>query len=382
MSSDAMRAKAAALFGKGFMDAAKPQPPAKNAAVASQKVANSRPIPTYKVGGVVSNKAVDDARVATRAKAAGLKKGGVPKKADGGSVDRDKSRLDRKIADIEKDFRKAIAGGKDKDVAEAKKAQRMADARDDYAKWTGADRTATRAAERSAERELTMTRRYGAKKPAIEMKDEPSVSVSRAEVMESRPTPKASEPSAPARAAAPKPKAAPAPRAAAPASRAPAPAPRAAPTPRAASASRAAAKPQPARRASTATADRAASAERGAAAQRRAMAQNPDSAASRRGRLAEMLGLPGSPGYAERNAAGMRARAMREAEAQAEKDAFAYRRNQELARLKAKAEAPGASTLDKSRYFYAKDTGMVNTRMAVGGAAKVRKGQAPAKKGQ
>jgi hypothetical protein len=35
------------------MDAAKPKPLAKNAAVASQKVANSRPIPTYKVGGPV-----------------------------------------------------------------------------------------------------------------------------------------------------------------------------------------------------------------------------------------------------------------------------------------------------------------------------------------
>jgi hypothetical protein len=41
------------MFGKTFMDAAKPTPPAKNYATAQQKVANSRPIPTYKVGGPV-----------------------------------------------------------------------------------------------------------------------------------------------------------------------------------------------------------------------------------------------------------------------------------------------------------------------------------------
>ena len=65
-----------------------------NAAQALQKRANARPIPTYKDGGMVSKAAVDQARVATRAKAAGYK--------DGGSPDKYKSKLDRKIADIEK----------------------------------------------------------------------------------------------------------------------------------------------------------------------------------------------------------------------------------------------------------------------------------------
>lgn len=71
MSEDPMRAKARATFGKGFMDAAKPKPPAKNAAVAAQKVANSRPIPTYKDGGSVTAE-----RVAARMAAGNYAGGG------------------------------------------------------------------------------------------------------------------------------------------------------------------------------------------------------------------------------------------------------------------------------------------------------------------
>jgi hypothetical protein len=75
-------------------------------------------------------------------------------------------RYDRRMADIEKDFKKAMARktGKDAEVAEAKRQQRIADAKDDLAKRTGADRTATRAAERTAESNLTKTRKYGAPK--------------------------------------------------------------------------------------------------------------------------------------------------------------------------------------------------------------------------
>jgi len=73
---------------------------------------------------------------------------------------------DRRMADIEKDHAKAMARktGKAAEVAEAKRQQRIADAKDDFAKRTGADRTATRAAERAAESNLTKTRRYGAPK--------------------------------------------------------------------------------------------------------------------------------------------------------------------------------------------------------------------------
>jgi hypothetical protein len=71
-------------------------------------------------------------------------------------------RYDRRMADIEKDRKIALAKGKNADVAEAKAAQRIADAKDDLAKRTGADRTATRAAERLAESNLTKTRKYGA----------------------------------------------------------------------------------------------------------------------------------------------------------------------------------------------------------------------------
>jgi hypothetical protein len=75
-------------------------------------------------------------------------------------------RYDRRMADIEKDFAKAMARktGKDAEVAEAKRQQRIADAKDDLAKRMGTDRTATRAAERAAESNLTKTRKYGAPK--------------------------------------------------------------------------------------------------------------------------------------------------------------------------------------------------------------------------
>jgi hypothetical protein len=73
-------------------------------------------------------------------------------------------RYDRRMADIEKDYAKAAARktGKAAEVAEAKRQQRIADAKDDLAKRTGADRTATRAAEKAAEGNLTKTRKYGA----------------------------------------------------------------------------------------------------------------------------------------------------------------------------------------------------------------------------
>ena len=72
-------------------------------------------------------------------------------------------RYDRRMADIEKDFKKDSSGktGKAAEVLAAKRAQRIADAKDDLAKRTGADRTATRAAERAAEDTLRSTRRQG-----------------------------------------------------------------------------------------------------------------------------------------------------------------------------------------------------------------------------
>jgi hypothetical protein len=75
-------------------------------------------------------------------------------------------RYDRRMADIEKDYAKAMTRktGKAAEVAEAKRQQRIADAKDDFAKRTGADRTSTRAAERTAESNLTKTRKYGAPK--------------------------------------------------------------------------------------------------------------------------------------------------------------------------------------------------------------------------
>jgi hypothetical protein len=78
-------------------------------------------------------------------------------------------RYDRRMADIEKDYAKAAARktGRAAEVAAAKRDQRIADAKDDLAKRTGADRTKTREAERNAEYNLTRTRRSGAAMPAV-----------------------------------------------------------------------------------------------------------------------------------------------------------------------------------------------------------------------
>jgi len=57
-------------------------------------------------------------------------------------------RLASRMADIERDYERQVARGKDPAVARAKRRQREADARDDLARRTGGDRTATRAAER------------------------------------------------------------------------------------------------------------------------------------------------------------------------------------------------------------------------------------------
>lgn len=93
-------------------------------------------------------------------------------------------KYDRRMADIKKDFTKDSAGksGKALEVLEAKRMQRTADAEDDRAKRTGADRTATRAAERAAESNLTKTRKYGApqavsKAPDVKLSVTESLSV-------------------------------------------------------------------------------------------------------------------------------------------------------------------------------------------------------------
>lgn len=174
MANDPMRSKAAAVFGKEFMNAVKGNDPKGNqvnSAQALQKRANARPIPVYKDGGQVSS------RVANRAAMAGYKKGGECKgkkgvqtssdtarklatemggMKDGGKVD---ERMKRKTADIEKDYKIALAKGKNADIAKAKYEQRMADAQDDYAKWTKADRSQTSAAEKAAEMALSEARK-------------------------------------------------------------------------------------------------------------------------------------------------------------------------------------------------------------------------------
>jgi hypothetical protein len=183
MANDPMRSKAAAVFGKEFMNVVKGNDPKGmqvNSAQALQKRANARPIPVYKDGGAISS------RVANRAAMAGYKKGGEcgSKKVktssdtarklatemggmkDGGGVD---DRMKRKTTDIEKDYKIALAKGKNADVAKAKYEQRMADAKDDYAKWTKADRSKTSADEKAAEAALSEARRT--KGASVRMRD-------------------------------------------------------------------------------------------------------------------------------------------------------------------------------------------------------------------
>lgn len=87
------------------------------------------------------------------------------KKFSEGGSDKYKARYDRKVADIKSDYEKAQARktGRAAEVAKAKYEQRLADADDDLAKWTKSDRTATRASEKAAEKNLSMTRKFGAR---------------------------------------------------------------------------------------------------------------------------------------------------------------------------------------------------------------------------
>jgi hypothetical protein len=87
-------------------------------------------------------------RVMSRIKAGNFKDGG-----------RAELLRDRRMKDIEKDYKIALAKGKNEGVAKAKYEQRMADAADDYAKRTKGDRTKTKAGEKAAEAALTEARR-------------------------------------------------------------------------------------------------------------------------------------------------------------------------------------------------------------------------------
>lgn len=82
----------------------------------------------------------------------------IRKFAQGGDASQH-ARYARKVADIESDYQKALKAGRSNGIATAKYEQRMADARDDLAKWTRSDRTETRAAERAAEMALSEARR-------------------------------------------------------------------------------------------------------------------------------------------------------------------------------------------------------------------------------
>jgi len=259
MANDSQRDKARAIFGKTFFANTKEPAPAKNAAAALQKRANARPIPTYKVGGVVKKNnggaasgrntpEADDVLITTargkrmleeqkrreaekakadaakRARAdkllgipaqkgggkagcyadggkamAGAKRAmkaeqdftglmknaaaraaakGTPVMKDGGPTDEytakrvmsrikagnfaeggeAKDRMEARMRKVEMAYKVALAKGKNEGVAKAKFERKKADIADDYAKKTGADRTATKAAEQAAKAALREAR--------------------------------------------------------------------------------------------------------------------------------------------------------------------------------------------------------------------------------
>ena len=102
--------------------------------------------PVMKQGGATDEYTAK--RVMSRIKAGNFKDGG-----------RAQLLRDRRMKDIEKDYKIALAKGKNEGVAKAKYEQRMADAADDYAKRTKGDRTKTKAGEMAAEAALTEARR-------------------------------------------------------------------------------------------------------------------------------------------------------------------------------------------------------------------------------
>jgi hypothetical protein len=102
--------------------------------------------PVMKEGGATNEYTAK--RVMSRIKAGNFKDGG-----------RAEVLRDRRMKDIEKDYKIALAKGKNEGVAKAKYEQRMADAADDYAKRTNADRTKTSAAEKASEAALKEARR-------------------------------------------------------------------------------------------------------------------------------------------------------------------------------------------------------------------------------
>jgi len=141
--------------GPGYKDGGKANAGAKRAMKAEQDFtglmrdaaarAAAKGTPVMKQGGATNEYTAK--RVMSRIKAGNFKEGG---RAD--------MLRDRRMKDIEKDYKIALAKGKNEGVAKAKYEQRKADAADDYAKRTKGDRTATRAAEKASEATLKEAR--------------------------------------------------------------------------------------------------------------------------------------------------------------------------------------------------------------------------------
>jgi hypothetical protein len=132
--------------GPGYKDGGKAEQDFTGLMKKAAARAAAKGTPVMKEGGATNEYTAK--RVMSRIKAGNFKDGG-----------RAEVLRDRRMKDIEKDYKIALAKGKNEGVAKAKYEQRMADAADDYAKRTNADRTKTSAAEKASEAALKEARR-------------------------------------------------------------------------------------------------------------------------------------------------------------------------------------------------------------------------------
>ena len=132
--------------GPGYKDGGKAEQDFTGLMKKAAARAAAKGTPVMKEGGATNEYTAK--RVMSRIKAGNFKDGG-----------RAEVLRDRRMKDIEKDYKIALAKGKNEGVAKAKYEQRKADAADDYAKRTNADRTKTSAAEKAAEAALKEARR-------------------------------------------------------------------------------------------------------------------------------------------------------------------------------------------------------------------------------
>ena len=278
------------------------------------------------------------------------------------------ARYARKTADIESDYQKALKAGRSSGIAKAKYEQRMADAADDLAKWTRSDRTQTRAAESAAEKALSEARRtkgvsaLRSQTPAVfkSMMDEGPIGVTPGAEVGRVASPSTTRATRRPRAAAPPPR-----------RDAPTIAPRREAPPPPPPASNQNKPTEPKNEEIVVTGNRQKSTAGDPAYARYRMGQAMAGPAKFALNYLNPLGLAANMLFPSRGGEPAKPAAPRSG-------TLTAGQNARMARLKAAAEAPGASQMAKDSYRYARESNMVGS--AKGGAIKNAKGGAIKKK--